>query len=37
MRWRTFDRLTEEHDRHANGSMYAIALKFGLLSSCPSK
>jgi len=37
MRWRTFDRLTEEHDRHANGSMYAIALKFGLLSSFPSK
>jgi hypothetical protein len=31
MRWRTFDRLTEEHDQLVRLSMWAVALKFGLL------
>ena len=33
MRWHTFYRLTEAHDRLVNRSMHAVALKFGLLRS----
>jgi hypothetical protein len=33
MRWRTFDRLTAEHDQFVGRSMRAAALKFGLLGS----
>jgi hypothetical protein len=31
MRWRTFYRLMEEHDRLVNRSIHAAALKFGFL------
>lgn len=31
MRWRTFYRLTEQHDQLVNRSMHAVALKFGFL------
>ncbi|MEW5865081.1 MAG: hypothetical protein AB1773_16050, partial [Pseudomonadota bacterium] len=31
MRWRTFHRLIEEHDRLVNRSLHAVALKFGFL------
>ena len=31
MRWRTFYRLTQQHDRLVNRSMHAVALKFGFL------
>ena len=33
MRWRTFNRLTRDHDRFVARSMQAVALKFGLLGS----
>ncbi|MBM3549440.1 MAG: hypothetical protein FJX54_21080 [Alphaproteobacteria bacterium] len=31
MRWRTFDRLTQQHERLVNQSLWAIGAKFGFL------
>ena len=36
MRWRTFDRLTDEHDRLVQQSFRAMALKFGILDRLTS-
>jgi hypothetical protein len=30
VRWRTFDRLTAEHDAFVGGSMARMALRFGI-------
>jgi hypothetical protein len=30
MRWRTFERLVEAHDRHADWSMCAMMAKLGI-------
>lgn len=32
MRWRTYYRLTEAHDRLVNRSMHAVALRFGIFT-----